>query len=164
MRRAVSWADRECHVGGSRRVRASWCAVVCCGVLCCAMLWCAVLWCAVLCCAVLCCAVLCCVVLCCVVLCCACAVLCLCCVVVWCGGGKKEYTSTINQSQSLNRNIPHPPTNHSPSIGIHLALTGWLLDVRALVGAAEHRRGRAGMRHHRARLGRARHEHCRIDS
>eukprot|EP00976_Prorocentrum_cordatum_P048231 973712-Prorocentrum_minimum.AAC.1 len=25
------------------------------------------------------------------------------------------------QSQSLNRNIPHPPTNRSPSIGIYLA-------------------------------------------
>eukprot|EP00959_Pyramimonas_sp_CCMP1952_P195897 4095417-Pyramimonas_sp.AAC.1 len=28
--------------------------------------------------------------------------------------------STTGQSQSLNRNMPHPPTNHSPSIGICL--------------------------------------------
>eukprot|EP00976_Prorocentrum_cordatum_P032160 653662-Prorocentrum_minimum.AAC.2 len=28
-----------------------------------------------------------------------------------------KFTSPIDQSQSLNMNIPHPPTNGSPSIG-----------------------------------------------
>eukprot|EP00976_Prorocentrum_cordatum_P099135 1191710-Prorocentrum_minimum.AAC.2 len=31
-----------------------------------------------------------------------------------------EYTLPADQSHSLNRNIPHPPTNRSPSMGIYL--------------------------------------------
>eukprot|EP00959_Pyramimonas_sp_CCMP1952_P392222 8218760-Pyramimonas_sp.AAC.1 len=34
-----------------------------------------------------------------------------------------KYTSLTNQSQSLDRNILHPPTNHSPSIGIYTSPT-----------------------------------------
>eukprot|EP00959_Pyramimonas_sp_CCMP1952_P085244 1782353-Pyramimonas_sp.AAC.1 len=32
-----------------------------------------------------------------------------------------KITTNMLQSQSLNRHIPRPPTNHSPSIGIYLA-------------------------------------------
>eukprot|EP00959_Pyramimonas_sp_CCMP1952_P141505 2961517-Pyramimonas_sp.AAC.1 len=31
------------------------------------------------------------------------------------------YLAHPDQSQSLNKNIPRPPTNRSPSIGIYLA-------------------------------------------
>eukprot|EP00976_Prorocentrum_cordatum_P050512 1019996-Prorocentrum_minimum.AAC.1 len=32
---------------------------------------------------------------------------------------QQEHTAFTDQSQPLNRNIPHLPTDHSPSIGIH---------------------------------------------
>eukprot|EP00959_Pyramimonas_sp_CCMP1952_P010866 227758-Pyramimonas_sp.AAC.1 len=35
-------------------------------------------------------------------------------------GSSQEYTSPTDQSQSLSRNIPHTPTNRSPSLGIYL--------------------------------------------
>eukprot|EP00959_Pyramimonas_sp_CCMP1952_P257310 5375958-Pyramimonas_sp.AAC.2 len=31
----------------------------------------------------------------------------------------QEYTAPVDQSRSLNRNIPHSSTNHGPSIGIY---------------------------------------------